>query len=183
VSKRFISMDTSTQSLAFAEFEGEELIQFGQLLFSGKGIYDKVRDIAVKTGGLFEAVAVENIVIESTFFSMNPKVTTNLAIAQGAILGAASVKGATSIAGAVPVVWQKSIGNPPLTRAEKLEVKESNPSKSDSWCKAQPRKIRKQRTIDIVNNKFGCNVTSDDVADAIGIGMYAYENWDKLSWR
>ena len=183
MNKHFVAMDTSTQSLAFAEFRGDKLLRFGQLKFSGKGIYDKVRDIALKTEGIFDTIGAKQIVIESTFFSANPKVTTNLAIAQGVILGAASVKGVTSIAGAVPAVWQRSIGNPPLTKEEKLLLRQENPGKSESWYKAQPRKIRKQRTLDIVNGRYSAGIASDDVADAVGIGMYAHGNWEKLSWR
>lgn len=181
--RHFVAMDTSTNSLAFAEFRGEKLLRFGQMHFSGNGIYDKVRDIAVKTEGLFDTITARQIVIESTFFSANPKVTTNLAIAQGAILGAASVKGVTGIAGAVPAVWQRSIGNPPLTKQEKEAIKLEFPDKSVSWLKARPRVIRKQRTLDIVNERYGRNVTSDDVADSIGIGIYANSNWEKLSWQ
>ena len=180
---KFVSIDSSTTSLAFASFDGENLVQWGILYFSGAGIYDKIPDIARKTKLLFESVETKHIVIESTFFSVNPKVTTDLALAQGALLGAASASGARFIAGCIPIQWQKAIGNGPLTKEEKMEIIKQNPGKSQSWYKSQPRKIRKQRTIDFVNNTYGLKVKDDNVADAIGLGTYAKDHWGKLKWQ
>ena len=178
--KDFVAIDSSTTSLAFAHFKDYHLIQWGILKFSGNGIYGKLPDIAAKTGILFESLNTRSVVIESTFFSVNPKVTTDLALAQGAILGAS---GADLIAGCPPIVWQKYISNGPLTRKEKQVILDENPGKSKSWYKAQPRKIRKQRTIAIINKAYGLDVTDDNIADAIGLGMYANDNWSKLKWQ
>ena len=116
--KKYIAIDSSTNSLAFASFAGETLLKFGILKFSGNGIYDKIPDIASKTGALFAGIDAEHIVIESTFFALNPKVTTDLALAQGAILGAASGQGVKYIAGVPPMNWQRYIGNGPYQSRE-----------------------------------------------------------------
>ena len=176
----FVAIDSSTTSLAFAHFQGDHLVSWGIIKFSGHGIYEKVPDIAIKTGLLFDILEADKIVIESTFFSVNPKVATDLALAQGAILGASGVK---SIASCPPIVWQKHIGNNPFTRMEKTSLEKDNPGKSRSWYKAQPRKLRKQRTIRIVNRAYGLDIDDDNVADAIGLGMYANDNWSKLKWQ
>ncbi len=51
---------------------------------------------------------------------------------------------------------------------------------SAAWYKAKERSIRKERTIDIVSFKYNVNITDNDVADAVGIGMFAIDNWDKV---
>jgi hypothetical protein len=178
--KDFVAIDSSTTSLAFAHFDDRHLVRWGIIKFSGQGIYEKVPDIAVKVGLLFGILETDRIVIESTFFSVNPKVTTDLALAQGAILGASGVK---FIAGCPPIVWQKHIGNNPFTKMEKASLAKDNPGKSRSWYKAQPRKLRKQRTIRIVNKAYGLNIDDDNVADAIGLGIYAEDNWSRLEWQ
>ncbi len=182
MTRNFVSIDSSTTSLAFAHFEGDRLMKFGILKFSGNGIYDKIKDISSKTESLFESIDTEHIVIESTFFSKNPKVTTDLAMAQGALLGAATIKGVRFIAGVPPATWQRAIGNPPLTKDEKEWIKELTPGKSTSWYANAGRAFRKERTINFVNKSYTINVADDNIADAIGIGTFAYENWEKLHW-
>lgn len=113
---------------------------------------------------------------------MNPKVTTDLAMAQGAILGAGTVHGVKSIASVTPIKWQAYCNNPALTKKEKEQIKIDNPGKSANWYKAQPRKIRKQRTIDFVNSTYGLEVTDDNISDAIALGHFAKDNWSSLKW-
>ena len=64
---------------------------------------------------------------------------------------------------------------------EKQEIVNSNPGKSVSWLKAHEREIRKQRTIRFVNTIYDKQITDNDVADAIGIGWYATNNWKKIN--
>lgn len=180
---RFMAIDSSTTSIAFSFWKDGELSKYGIIMFSGQGIYEKVKDASQKCACLFEYAKVENVVIESTFFGMNPKVTTDLAMAQGAILGAGTVHGVKAIASVTPVKWQNYIGNPPLRKEEKKQILVDNPGKSANWYKAQPRKIRKQRTIDFVNSTYGLDVTDDNVADSIGIGHYSKDNWSDLKWQ
>lgn len=179
---RFMAIDSSTTSIAFSFWNDGELRKYGIIMFSGNGIYEKVKDASSKCAAVFTYAQVEHVVIESTFFGVNPKVTTDLAMAQGAILGAGTVHGVKHMASVTPIQWQNAIGNKALTKAEKEEIKKNNPGKSANWYKAQPRKIRKQRTIDFVNNTYGLSVTDDNVADAIAIGHYSKQNWSDLRW-
>jgi hypothetical protein len=78
-----------------------------------------------------------------------------------------------------PLIWQRFIGNPQLTAAEKATLRKSNPKRSKSWYTAQGRQLRKQRTIDILNKQYSIKVDDDDVADAIGVGAYAYKELTK----
>jgi hypothetical protein len=79
-----------------------------------------------------------------------------------------------------PISWQTFIGNGRLTAAEKQVIRSDNPGKSDSWYKAQEREFRKQRTIKFANTYYDRKIEDNDVADAVGIGHYALNNWGKL---
>jgi hypothetical protein len=54
------------------------------------------------------------------------------------------------------------------------------PGKSKNWYQNKSREIRKQRTINFVNTYYDKNLADDDVADAVGIGHYAINNWGKI---
>jgi Holliday junction resolvasome RuvABC endonuclease subunit len=174
------SIDASTNNLAFAIFSGKNLTRFGKINFEGANAYDKVGDAAKKCLSFFKQFKIDTIVIEHTVFINSPKTAADLALVQGAMLGAAQVNG-IRIAGSVnPITWQSFINNGKLGNVEKLELRKNNPGKSDSWYKGQEREIRKQKTIRFVNAYYNKSVSDNDVADAIGIGHWAVNNWEKV---
>ena len=177
--QRICSIDASTNSIAFAVFDDEKLEQYGKVRFTGQNTYEKVGDAARKTKALFDNIKVDAIIIEQTIYANSPKTAANLALSQGALLGAARIAGVKLIGSTSPMVWQNYIGNKRLTTEEKLKVLESNPNKSKSWIKSYERSLRKQRTMNFVNINFDLHVTDDDVSDAIAIGYWAGKNWDK----
>jgi hypothetical protein len=109
----------------------------------------------------------------------SPKTAADLALVQGALLGAAGQSGIRIIGKVAPITWQNFIGNKKISKDEKLYIKSQNPSKSDSWLKGYERDLRKQRTINFINIQYDKNITDNDVADACGIGHWALKNWDK----
>jgi Holliday junction resolvasome RuvABC endonuclease subunit len=179
--RKFCSIDASTNSLAFAVFENENLTMCGKINFRGNSNYQKISDAAKKTKAFFEAhMDVEYVVIEHTVFMNSPKTAADLALVQGAMLGGMSMAGIKQIKSINPIAWQTFIGNGRLTTPEKQIIRSDNPGKSDSWYKTQEREMRKQRTIRFVNVQYDRSIVDNDVADAIGIGHYALSNWDKL---
>ena len=179
--KTICSIDASTNSLAFAIFSGIELVAFGKINFQGTNTYAKVKDAARKSYAFFKKFNIDSIVIEHTVFINSPKTAADLALVQGALLGAAGISG-IKIAGSVnPISWQSFIGNPKLTTMEKKELIEQYPDKSKVWYQNRAREIRKVRTIQFVNTYYDKEVADNDVADAIGIGHWAINNWGKLT--
>ena len=179
--KAICSIDASTNSLAFAIFFEDSLKQFGKINFQGINTYAKVKDAARKTLALFKQFEIDAIVIEHTVFINSPKTAADLALVQGAMLGAAGIAG-IKVAGAVnPISWQTYIGNGKTTKDAKLLIRKENPGKSDSWYKSFDRESRKQKTINFVNINYDINLSDNDVADAIGIGHWAIHNWGKLT--
>jgi Holliday junction resolvasome RuvABC endonuclease subunit len=179
--KSICSIDASTNSLAFAIFGSDNLVSVGKINFSGITTYAKVKDAAAKTKAFFDVYGVpEAVVIEHTVFINSPKTAADLALVQGSMLGAMSMSGVKIIKSINPIAWQAFIGNGRLTTPEKQALRSNNPGKSDSWYKTNEREYRKQRTIRFVNTIYDRNISDNDVADAVGIGHYAINNWEKL---
>ena len=177
--KKFCAIDASTNSLAFAIFEADKISSSGQIKFEGVQTYDKVMDAAKKTKAFFDKFDFDTIIIEHTVFMNSPKTAAQLAMVQGALLGAASMSGVKKIGSVSPMTWQNFIGNKKLTKEEKHEVQKKNPGKSVSWFKTEERNIRKQRTINFININYDKHLEDDDVADACAIGHWVLKNWDK----
>jgi len=176
------SIDASTNSLAFAIFNIKEktLKGMGKINFEGKDIYKKVGDAARKTKSFIDAyMDVDAIVIEHTVFMNSPKTAADLALVQGALLGAASMSGINLVGKVSPITWQNYLGNKKLTKEEQLLIRSKNPGKSNSWYKSYERDFRKQRTIKLLDIIYNKKITDYDVADACGIGHWAINNWDK----
>lgn len=182
IPKKICSIDASTNSLAFAIFHDEKLIYFGKIKFSGINTYAKLRDAARKSVAFFEKFQgeIDSIVIEHTVFMNSPKTAADLALIQGALLGAAAQNN-IKISGSInPITWQTFIGNGKLTKDEKFKIRKENPGKSESWYKTFEREFRKTRTINVMNIEYDITNDDNDVADAIGIGHYAINNWGKI---
>lgn len=179
--KRFCSIDASTNSIAFAIFDDKQLEVIGKINFDGKTNYEKVADASKKLKAFFEQFGnIDSVVIEHTVFMNSPKTAADLALVQGAILGAMSLAGVRKIKSINPIAWQTFIKNGRLTTPEKQLIRDEFPGRSVAWYKNKEREFRKQRTIKFVNTYYDKEISDNDVADAIGIGHYAIFNWDKL---
>lgn len=176
-----LSIDASMNSMAFACFQGGDLKSYGKIKFDGRDHFEKSGNACRKLVPFLKAFETNAIVIESTIYANSPKTSMQLAMVQGAIMGAAAINGVRKMHGCVPVAWQSWIGNKVLTKEEKYKIRKDHPGKSESWYKNQEREFRKNRTIKLVNNNFMIDVEDNDVADAIGIGWYSINNWHKIS--
>ena len=180
--RKICSIDASTNSIAFAVFDGSVLESFGKIHFRGNTNYQKVSDASKKMYAFFKEYGdFDSIVIEHTVFMNSPKTAADLALVQGAILGAVSLSGAKSIKSINPIAWQSFIGNGRMTTPEKQVIRSDNPGKSESWYKGEERKIRKLKTIKFVSTYYGVVISDNDIADAVGVGHYAINNWQKLA--
>jgi len=178
---KICAIDASTNSLAFALFENKKLGTIGKIKFEGNTNYEKVMDACVKTKAFFEYFGgFEAIIIEHTVFMNSPKTAADLALVQGALLGAAGLSGTKQIGTVAPITWQNYLGNKKLTKEEQLEIRLKNPGKSDSWYKTYERQIRKERTIKLIEINYNKSINDNDVADACGIGHWAINNWNKV---
>ena len=177
--RRFVSLDTSTRAVGFASWDSGHLVDYGVVKFKKNTTYRRLIVIAEEMEELFNLLDVDSLVIETAYFGMNPSTTTSLALVQGVVIGAGALNGIEEGFGIPPRVWQSGIGNDPLTLEEKIEIQEANPERTPSWYAQYYRKFRKQRTIDIINKEYELEITNDDIADAIGIGMHIIKSQEK----
>lgn len=171
---RLIGVDCSTNSFAFSVFEGEKLIQWGELSFGKGDILHRINNAnrvlnAMLDSGQFGDF--DSIYFESAAYIQNKQTVILLAYAFGAAVSP-FVKPGVKAEGVTPITWQNYIGNKAFTKAEKLQLRKDNPGKTESWYKEEMRKIRKGRNIQFVKDKFGVDVDSDNIADAICVGWY-----------
>ncbi len=177
---RICAIDASTNNFAFALFDGDSLEKVGKIHFEGNNIYEKVMDAGQKVKAFFDYCGgFEAIVIEHTVFMNSPKTAADLALVQGAILGAAGQSGTKVIGKVSPITWQNFIGNKKISKDEQLFIRSQIPGKSESYYKAHERMLRKERTINFININYDKNIDDNDVADACGIGHWALKNWGK----
>jgi Holliday junction resolvasome RuvABC endonuclease subunit len=180
--KTICAIDASTNSIAFALFDTQEksLGVVGKIYFEGNNIYEKVMDAGKKVKAFIDYYGgFESIVIEHTVFMNSPKTAADLALVQGAILGAAGQSGTKVIGKVSPITWQNYIGNKKMSKDEQLFIRSQHPGKSVSWYKAYERMLRKERTIKFINTVYDRTIEDNDVADACGIGHWAMNNWIK----
>ena len=180
--KRFVAFDCATTNTGFAVFDDHELVLYGKLYFDGNTEYEKVSSAAPQVYALLNKYPCPTAIIESSFFGTNPKIATNLAMSHGALLAGCVLAGVENVGSVVPSQWQRGIGNALLTRDEKAAIMKEYPGKSATWYKTVSRNLRKDRTIRIVNDRFNISVGDNDVADAVGIGLYVLQNPGGVSW-
>lgn len=179
---KFLALDCATTNSGFALFDNGNLIKYGKLFFAGDTEHEKALNAGKIIHLFLKEYPVPLLIMESSFFGINPKIATNLAMSHGAVIGAAGLVGVEQVASVVPIQWQSGIGNPKLTPDDKRVILEEYPNKSPSWYKKTGNLVRKERTIKIVNNRFNIKVDDNDVADAIGIGMFVLDNPEKVRW-
>ena len=178
--KSILAIDASTNSMAFSVYVEKKLVKFGKINFHGNHVYEKAGDACKKLIPFLKDFDVEAVVIESAIYTNSQKTAMYLALVQGAIIGSVQVYGNRNVVSCSPVAWQNWIGNKKLSKEEKQVIRNASPDHSFSWYKQKEREFRKSRTIKYVNINFDINTDDDDVADAIAIGWYATNNWNKL---
>jgi Holliday junction resolvasome RuvABC endonuclease subunit len=180
--KVICAIDASTNSLAFALFDTQQktLGAVGKINFEGNDTYEKVMDAGKKVKAFIDLYGgFEAIVIEHTVFMNSPKTAADLALVQGAILGAAGQAGTKMIGKVSPITWQNYLGNKKISKEEQLIIRAKTPGKSLSWYKSYERNLRKERTMKLIEINYDRIIKDNDVADAAGIGHWAIHNWDK----
>lgn len=175
--QRVIGIDASTNSLAFAIFEGETPIRVGEVTFKGSTVFERLKDAKRKTRALVQAgvLDADYIAIESAIMVRNVQTAIDLAYVYGAILGELG-EAAPNLEKVAPISWQSSIGNPNLKKAEKDAIQSEFPGKSKSWYQNKGREIRKARTLAIARNYFTIPNGSDNMGDAVGIALHVSRN-------
>lgn len=168
---RVLGIDASTNSIAFCLMENDVPLKWGKIELSGSTIYEKIYDAKKKMSVMLDELKSDYIVVEGAVLVRSPDAVIKLSYVYGVVIAELMSTGADVIT-ISPSAWQAYIGNKNPTKDEKAEIRIKNPGYAESWYKNQLRNMRKQRTCDYFNSKYGLEVSDFDVADSFGIAHY-----------
>lgn len=173
---RVIGIDCSTNSLAYAIFDGDTPVLCGEITFNGADIYERLNDARRKTQALVDTGVLvgDYIGMEAAIGGKSVQVTIKLSYVYGAVLSVL-MQNKMRVETVAPITWQTYIGNPNLKAWEKQELRDAHPDRKPSWYQNEGRKMRKQRTLDFAQKFFTIADNSDNVGDAVGIAYYTSE--------
>jgi ribosomal protein L31 len=121
---------------------------------------------------MLDQLKSDYIVVEGAVFVKSADAVIKLSYVYGVVIAELMSTGAKVIT-ISPSSWQAYIGNKNPTKEEKAAIRVKNPGYADSWYQNQLRNMRKQRTVDYFNNKYGLSLNDFDVADSFGIAHYS----------
>jgi Holliday junction resolvasome RuvABC endonuclease subunit len=169
--KKVLGVDSSTNSFAFCLMENDKPKKWGEVIFQGESVYDRILDAKNKIKAIKGQLDYDFIAIEAAVSVRSVATGLKMAYIFGTIIGELMNEN-VEVVEVHPITWQSYIGNKNFTKAEKQAVKNEFPGKSENWYKAKIREIRKSRTIDFART-LGINTENDNVADSSGIAWYA----------
>ena len=169
---RVLGIDASTNSVAFCLMENNKPLKWGKINFVGSDIFEKIHYAKNKMNVMLYELKSDYIVVEGAILVRSPDAVIKLSYVYGVVIAELMSTGAKVIT-ISPSSWQAYIGNKNPTKDEKQAIRVKNPGYADSWYKTQLRNMRKQRTVDYFNNKYGLALNDFDVADAFGIAHYS----------
>ena len=169
---RVLGIDASTSSIAFCLMENDVPIKWGKINLVGNDIYEKIYNAKTKMNIMLNELKSDYIAVEGAILVRSPDAVIKLSYVYGVVIAELMSTGASVIT-ISPSSWQAYIGNKNPTKDEKAAIRLKNPGYAESWYKNQLRNMRKQRTADYFNKKYGLDVVDFDVADSFGIAHYA----------
>ena len=169
---RVLGIDASTNSVAFCLMENDKPLKWGKINLVGADIYEKIYNAKVNTHAMIDELKSDYIAVEGAILVRSPDAVIKLSYVYGVVIAELMASG-SSVITISPSSWQAYIGNKNPTKDEKQAIRIKNPGYADSWYKNQLRNMRKQRTVDYFNKRYGLSLTDFDVADAFGIAHYA----------
>jgi hypothetical protein len=152
--------------------ENDKPLKWGKINLVGSDIYEKIYDAKKKMHVMLDELKADYIAVEGAILVRSPDAVIKLSYVYGVVIAELMSTGASVIT-ISPSSWQAYIGNKNPTKDEKQAIRVKNPGYADSWYKTQLRNMRKQRTVDYFNNKYGILLNDFDVADSFGIAHYA----------
>jgi Holliday junction resolvasome RuvABC endonuclease subunit len=169
---RVLGIDASTNSVAFCLMENDKPLKWGKINLVGADIYEKIYNAKVNTHAMIDELKSDYIAVEGAILVRSPDAVIKLSYVYGVVIAELMASG-SSVITISPSSWQAYIGNKNPTKDEKQAIRIKNPGYAESWYKNQLRNMRKQRTVDYFNKRYGLSLTDFDVADAFGIAHYA----------
>jgi Holliday junction resolvasome RuvABC endonuclease subunit len=168
---KVLGIDSSTNSIAFCLMSGKKPVKWGEVVFYGSSVYERILDAKRKVRALKSKLDYDIICIEAAVSVKSVATGLKMAYMFGAIMGEL-MDDDTAVIEVHPLKWQGYIHNPNFTKAEKEAVKAEFPGKTESWYKNKVRELRKQKTIEFAKT-LGVDTNNNNVTDSVGIAWWA----------
>jgi Holliday junction resolvasome RuvABC endonuclease subunit len=171
---RYLGIDASSKSLAFGLIEDDTLIAYGEFFFKSSSFDMRLGESRILTEAYMPMIfsQADYIIFERAVMVVNKEVALKLAQMFGA-MKSVLVTGPARLVEAPPMVWQNHIGNPTIRGNVKSAFLKLHPEwKNRSQQEKGIREHRKNKTREIVAEKFGEWIESDNITDAIGLAMF-----------
>lgn len=171
-----LGIDASTKTIAFCAMTKDgEPVGWGEVKLGDGDMHNRLGGAYSIMSSLLDSMDTDKTIecyIESAVKINNIKTTINLSYMYGIIIGALNARG-VRVHEVSPITWQNFIGNKSLSKVEKQAFADQYRGLAAATIKNKIREFRKRRTIDWVKQEFGIELTSDNVADAVGVAWYA----------
>lgn len=177
VANKVLGIDASSKRIAYTCYDGEKALFRGAIDLKGKDAIARAGDATRKLRAYAKLLDVDFVAIESAVYVNNKSTVIKLAYVYGAVIGEFGSRD-IPVDVVAPISWMSHIGNPMWTKKERDAVYKKHTKKSAA--KAELRDMRKKRTQDILDERFGFNSTDDDLCDSFGVAIFGY---DKLTRR
>lgn len=180
--RRFLSIDPSSKSLAFAIIDRSTssitLVATGKILFATANDFsDKCHIINASIEGLVEKYNPSSVLIEEAIYLQNPNTTRVIAYIVGATW-AAGVRNGCSVSDVGPLKWKAGIG---YKRVTKKDIAQWTSETTHTEAKKRAASERKSRVKDIVLQHVPDLDESDlDIVDAIAIGIWGVLKYETV---
>jgi len=171
---RIMSVDPSTNSLAFAIVDYKKLHSYGKIHLPKGDFQDKFKLINTSIPLLIKQHKPTHFIIEQSIYIQNPNTTRSLAYINGCILSAVLREGVKHVSDVGPLMWKFGIGYKNVSAQEKKVWAQSMTDTEVKKKASFERKERVKRIVDVEIPGHGC--TDNDIIDAIGIGIWAVKN-------
>ena len=171
MANRVLGIDSSTNSIAFCLMVDKVPVQWGEIIFHGSSVYERILDAKRKVRAIKNKLNYDIICIEAAVSVKSVATGLKMAYMFGAIMGEL-MEDDTHVIEVHPLKWQGYIHNPNFTKAEKESVKTEFPGKTESWYKNKVRELRKQKTIEFAKT-LGVETDNNNVTDSVGIAWWA----------
>lgn len=170
---RYIGIDASTKSIAWGLIEDNELLAYGEIFLMGATFELRLREARMKTLAFMEEWdKADYIVFERAIIGPNREVALKLAQIFGVIKSCLADSTARLVE-APPMTWQESIGNPVFRGKARIEFLKLHPEwKTKTQRSAGVREYRKNRTREIVEERYGVLIESDNITDSVGLAIF-----------
>lgn len=179
---RYAGIDTSTKSIAWGVIEDDNLLHYGELFFTKADFTERLCEARL----MLEAFVnewlydVDYIGFEQPVSMNSRQVLIKLAKMAG-VIESILIECPGRLVEVPPISWQSAIGNPLLSGKSRTEFLKLHPEfKTSSQIKTGIRQYRKNKTKEIIFDKFDVSIDSDNITDAIGVSLFCQQQLEKV---